>query len=63
MYLYPLILIAPASAAAHSHIQKKGFGTIMKELVVSNEEMKDIVKVVKSLKDTGLSREGFTQEI
>ena len=62
--LYRLRLTAAASsAAADSDIQKKGFGSIATPLVVSNVEIEDIMKVVKSLKGTGLSTEGVTQVI
>ena len=63
VFLYPLRLTAAASAAADSDIQKKGFGSITTSSVVSNEEIEDIMKVVKSLKGTGLSTEGVTQVI
>ena len=41
---------SPADAAIH----KKMFGSGMTTLIISNEEMNDIMKIVKSLKESGL---------
>ena len=47
--LIPLGLTAVASAT-DAAIQKNIFGSGMTTLIISNEEMNDIVKIVKSLK-------------
>ena len=51
--LIPLGLTAAASATDAS-IQKKLFGSGMTTKIISNEEMDDIMKIVKSLGITGL---------
>ena len=44
-------------------IQKKNFGSSMRALIIPNEEMDDIMKVVKSLKESGLLIKSVSQEI
>ena len=52
--LIPLGLIAPASAAdAGIHKKMLGSGN-MTTLIILNDEMGDIIKIVKSLEDSGL---------
>ena len=46
--LVPLGLKAAASAT-YVTIQEKSFGSRMKTLIISNKEMDDIMKIVKSL--------------
>ena len=41
-------------SAADAAIHKKMFGSGMTTLIISNEEMNDIMKIVKSLKESGL---------
>ena len=48
--LIPLRLTAAASAT-NAAIQKKIFGSGMTALLISNEEMNDIMKIIKSLED------------
>ena len=48
--LTPLRLTAAASAT-NAAIQKKIFGSGMTALLISNEEMNDIMKIIKSLED------------
>ena len=69
--LIPLGLTALASAA-DAGIQKKllGYGKIPLDLakqtttlILSNDEMEDIIKIVKSLKDCGLLLKGVTETI
>ena len=69
--LIPLGLTALASAA-DAGIQKKllGYGKIPLDLakqattlILSNDEMEDIIKIVKSLKDSGLLLKGVTETI
>ena len=49
--LIPLGLMAAAADAA---IHQKMFGSGFTTLIFSNEKMKDIMKIVKSLEDSGL---------
>ena len=51
--LLPLELIAEASAT-DAAIQKKILGSGMTALIISNEEMDDIIYIFKPLEDTGL---------
>ena len=45
--LTPLGLTAAAAAATDAAIQKKPFGSGMVTFIISNEEMDDIIKIVK----------------
>ena len=56
--LVPLELTATASAIGTA-IQKKLFGSGTTTLIFSNKDLSDIMKIVKSLKDSGL----FTKEL
>ena len=58
-YLIPLGLKATTDAV----IQKKMFGSGMTTLVISNEEMSDIRKIVKSLEEYCLLIKYFSQII
>ena len=61
--LIPLGLTAVASAAyagMHKKILGSGCNTT---LVISNDEMKDIIKIVKSLEDSGLLLKGVTETV
>ena len=51
--LIPLGLIAGASAT-NAVIQKKMFGSGASTLIISNKEMNDIMKIIKSLQESGL---------
>ena len=44
-------------------IQKKIVGWGLTSLIISNEEMKDIMKIVKSLKELGLMIKGVSETI
>ena len=64
--LIPLGLTAAASAAdagIHKKILGSGYNNNTKTLIISNNEMKGIIKVVKSLKDSGLLLKGVTEII
>ena len=50
-------------SAADAAIQKKLFGSGMTALTVSNEEMDDIVKIVKSLEELGWLTKGVSEAI
>ena len=62
--LIPLGLLAAASAA-DAGIQKKilGSGHNNTTLIISNDEMDDILKIVKSLKDSGVLLKGVSEAI
>ena len=51
--LIPLGLTA-ATSAADAGIHKKILGSGIKTLIISNDEIEDIIEVVKSLEDSGL---------
>ena len=60
--LIPLGLTAAASLT-DAAIHKKMFGSGFTKLIISNEEMEDIIKIVKSLKDSGLLIKGVSETI
>ena len=60
--LIPLSLTAAASAA-DARIHKKILGSGNATLIISNDEMKDIIKIVKSLEDSGLLLKGVSETI
>ena len=60
--LIPLGLTTAASAT-HAAIHKKTFGSGAMTLIVSNEEMNGIMKIIKSLKKSGLLRKGVSETI
>ena len=59
--LMPLGLTA--AAATDAAIHKKMFGSGNTELIISNEEMNDIMKIVKSLEKSGLLINGVSEAI
>ena len=59
--LIPLGLTA--ASAADAAIHKKMFGSSMTTLIISNEEMNDIIKIIKSLEDAGLWIMGVSETI
>ena len=60
--LIPLELTAAVSAA-DAGIQKKIFGFGNTTLIISNYEMEDVIKIVKSLNDSGLLLKGVSEII
>ena len=60
--LIPLGLTAAASAA-DAGVHKKILGSGNTTLVISNDEMEDIIKIVTSLEDSGLSLKGVSETI
>ena len=61
--LVPLGLTAPASTAdagIHKKVLGSGHNTT---LTISNDEMENILKIVKSLEDSGLLLEGVSETI
>ena len=61
--LIPLGLTAAAAAATDSAIHKKIFGSGGTTLIISNEKMNDIMKIVKSLEKSGLLIIGISKTI
>ena len=62
VFLIPLGLTAAASAidqAIHKKMCSSGFATI----IIYNEEMNDIMKIVKSLEESGLLLKGVSETI
>ena len=60
--LIPLGLTAAASAA-DAGIHKKVLGSGTTRLIISNDETEDIVKIVKSLENSGLLFKGVSETI
>ena len=60
--LIPLGLTAAAAADAgiHKKISESGNNTT---LIISNKDMDDLIKIVKSLEDSGLILKGITESI
>ena len=58
--LIPLGLTAAASAA-DAEIHKKILGSGNTTLIVSNNDMEDLIKIVKSLEDSGLLLKGVIE--
>ena len=60
--LIPLGLTAAASAADEG-IHKKILGSGNTTLIISNDEIHDSIKIVKSLEDSGLLLKGVTETV
>ena len=52
-----------AASATDAAILKKMFGSGVTTLIISNEEMNDIMKIVKSLEESGLLIKGVSETI
>ena len=67
MYLAKSILIplglTAAASVTNAAIHKKMFGSGMTTLIISNEELNDIMKIVKSLEESGWLIKGASQTI
>ena len=61
--LIPLRLTAGASYPTDAAAHKEMFGSNTTTLIISNEEMSDIMKIVKSLEESGLLIKGVSQKI
>ena len=61
--LIPLGLTAAGSATDAAIHKKKMFGSGMTSLIISNEEMNDIMKMVKFLEESGLLIKAVSQTI
>ena len=60
--LFPLELIAAASAA-DAGIHKQILGSGNTTLIIPNKDIEDLIKIVKSLKDSGLLLNGVTESV
>ena len=60
--MIPLGLTA-AESATDAAIYKKMFGSGKTTLIISNEEMNDIMKIVKSLEESGLLMKDVSETI
>ena len=60
--LIPLGLIAAASAA-NAGIHNKILGSGSTTLIISNKDINDLIKIVKSLEDSALLLKGVTESI
>ena len=60
--LAPLRITA-AAPAIDAGIQKKILGSVTTTLIISNEEMNDIIKVFQALEDSNILRKGVTKTI
>ena len=58
-----LLGLTAAASATDACIHKKMFGSGVITLIISNEEMNDIMKIVKSLEESGLLIKGVSQTI
>ena len=52
-----------AASATDPVIHKKMFGSSIMTLIISNEEINDIIKIVKSLKQFGFLIKGVSETI
>ena len=59
--LIPLGLTAAAAAATDASIYKNMFGSDNTTLIISNEEMNDIMKIINSLEESGLLIKGVSK--
>ena len=55
--------LTAATSATNAAIHKKTFGSGMTTLIFSNEEMNDIMKIVKSLEECGLLMKGVSETV
>ena len=58
-----LLGLTTAAPATDAGIHKKILGSRTRTLVISNKEMKDILKIVRSLEDSGLLLKGVSETI
>ena len=61
----PLVLLGltAASSAIDAGVQKKIYGSGTTTLVILNEEINDIMKIVQALEDSGILLKGVTKTI
>ena len=58
-----LIGVTAAASATDASNQKNIYGSGMTKLIFSNEQLNDIIKIVKSLKDSGLLIKGVSETV
>ena len=58
-----LLGLTVASSAIDAGVQKKIYGSGTTALVISNEEMNDIMKIVQTLEDSNILLKGVTKMI
>ena len=58
-----LLGLTAASSAIDAGVQKKIYGSGTTTLVISNEEMNDITKIIKDLEDLGILLKGITKTV
>ena len=58
-----LLSLTAASSAIDAGVQKKIYGSGTTTLVISNEEMNDIMKIVQALEDSHILLKGVTKKI
>ena len=58
-----LLGLTAAASATNAAIRQKIFESVITALVISNEEMEDIMKIVKSLEKSGLLNNGISKTI
>ena len=58
-----LIAAAAAAAVADAGIHKKILGSGNTALIISNEEMNDIIKIIQALEDLNILLKGVTKTI
>ena len=58
-----LLGLTAASSATDAGVHKKIYGSGTTTLVISNEEMNDIMKIVKALEDSNILLKGVTKKI
>ena len=61
--LIPLGLTAAAASASDARIHKKKLRSGNTTLIISNKDMDDLLKIVKSLEDSGLLLKGVTESV
>ena len=58
-----LLSLTTASSAIDAGVQKKIYGSGTTTLIISNEKMNDIMKIVQALEDSGILLKGITKTI
>ena len=58
-----LLGLTAAASAADAGIHKKILGSGNTTLIISNKDMDDLIKIVKSLEDSGLLLKGVTESV
>ena len=58
-----LLRLTAAASATDAAIHNKMFGSGIKTLIISNEEMNDIIKIVKLLEESGLLTKDVSKTI